>query len=269
MYFDRTQSKLHLLQVPAVCSPLILLAFYPEIGDWTVFFGRFHPVVLHLPIGILLLTTLMEVLQVASSGQWKFSTRLPLFLGAISAVAAMVLGILLMSGEKMEGALIESHFNWGIATAVGAVLALTIRCIPHYSVSKILPTLYRGTLILTCGILTWASHQGASITHGETYLTDHLPWKSEAPSSEEVEMAEGLSLSPTEKDIYQHVVAPIFQSKCYECHMTKKFKGELVMDTYEGLIQGGSTGPAIVPNNVNNSLTMERSDHGTHPFVAG
>jgi len=67
MYFDRTQSKLHLLQVPAVCSPLILLAFYPEIGDWTVFFGRFHPVVLHLPIGILLLTTLMEVLRFTGS----------------------------------------------------------------------------------------------------------------------------------------------------------------------------------------------------------
>ncbi|MEM6885052.1 MAG: c-type cytochrome domain-containing protein [Verrucomicrobiota bacterium] len=258
MYFERKQPLSQLWQVPLACSPLVLLAFYPEVGDWTTFFGRFHPVVLHLPIGILLLTTLMEVLQVLSGGQWKFSTRLPLFLGAISAVAAMVLGILLMSGEKMEGALIESHFNWGIATAVGAVLALTLRCLPQYNITAALPACYRGTLILTCGILTWASHQGASITHGETYLTDHIPWKSDAPSAEEVELASGLSLETGEKDIYQHVVVPIFQSKCYDCHMTTKFKGELVMDTYEGLIKGGSTDAAIIPNDVEYSYAMER-----------
>ncbi len=258
MYFERKQPLSNLWQVPLACSPLVLLAFYPEVGNWTTFFGRFHPVVLHLPIGILLLTTLMEVLQVLNGGQWKFSTRLPLFLGAISAVAAMVLGILLMSGEKMEGALIDSHFNWGIATAVGAVLALTLRCLPQYNLSAAVPACYRGTLILTCLILTWASHQGASITHGETYLTDHLPWKSDTPSATDMELANGLTLETDEKDIYQQVVVPIFQSKCYDCHMTTKFKGELVMDTYEGLIQGGSTGPSIVPNNIEDSLVMER-----------
>jgi len=259
MSLIKADSRWHLLSVPLACSPLVLLALYPSVGEWTVFFGRFHPVFLHLPIGILLLTALLECMQIVSFGHLKFSTRTPLFFGTIGAVVAMALGVLLMSGEAMEGALVESHLIWGIATAVAAVLALLIRSLPAFSHKKALPWLYRGVLAITCSIMGWASHQGASITHGETYLTAHIPWLEDAGLSDaEQELAEGIRSPLEERDVYQHLIAPIFDGKCYECHQTRSFKGKLVMDTTQGLLAGGETGPAIVPGSIEDSLALAR-----------
>ncbi|MEM1109951.1 MAG: c-type cytochrome domain-containing protein [Planctomycetota bacterium] len=253
------QSRLYLLLIPLACSPLGLLGFYSGAGDWTVFLGRFHPVVLHMPIGILLLTALMESLNTVSRGKVRLSIMLPLLLGTTSAVAAMSLGVLLMRGESMEGDLVRAHLIWGIATAVIAVLALTLRCLPNYPTPKTWTRpAYLVALLGGCVVMTWASHIGASITHGPTYLTEHIPWKDDAPSEEETQLAKALTMPTDERLIYEHVIVPIFSSKCYECHQTQRFKGRLVMDTYEGLIEGGATGPSIVPGNVAQSLAITR-----------
>ncbi|MEM9419470.1 MAG: c-type cytochrome domain-containing protein [Planctomycetota bacterium] len=252
------QSWLYLLLIPVALSPLGLLVLYPSVEPWTVFVGRFHPVVLHMPIGILMLTGLMETLNRISFGKLRLTTFLPIFLGASSAVAAMTLGVLLMSGEGMEGDLVRGHLIWGIATTVLAVAALTVRCLPKYTVGKACSRTYFVILILACLVMTWASHLGASITHGETYLTDHLPWKSDAPSEEDLAMAQGLSLPTEEQLIYEHVVVPIFSSKCYECHQSRSFKGKLVMDSYDALLKGGASGPSLIPGDVESSLIISR-----------
>ncbi|MBB6431347.1 c-type cytochrome domain-containing protein [Algisphaera agarilytica] len=252
------QSRWYLLLIPVACSPLGLLALYPSVEPWTVFVGRFHPVVLHMPIGILMLTGLMETLNRLSFGRLKLTTFLPIFLGASSAVAAMTLGILLMSGEAMEGDLVRGHLIWGIATTVIAVAALAVRCLPKFKVGKAYSRSYFALLMMACLVMTWASHLGASITHGETYLTDHLPWKSDAPSEADLAMAQGLSLPADEQLIYEHVVVPIFSSKCYECHQSRSFKGKLVMDSFDAMIKGGASGPSLIPGDVENSLIISR-----------
>ncbi|MEO0794242.1 MAG: c-type cytochrome domain-containing protein [Verrucomicrobiota bacterium] len=241
-------------------SPLVLLASHLiSLENLVTFFGRFHPVVLHLPIGIILLTALMETLNLVSRGKLDFKTRLPVFLGALSAVAAMTLGILLMQGEDMQGALVESHLRWGIATAVAAVIMLFLRFLPGYDTQQSIRAAFYATLFATCGVLTWASHQGASITHGESYLTDYAPWiDHDAVSEEDQALAQGLALPLDQRNAYVHLVEPIFAQKCYECHMAKSFKGNLVMDSYEGLIDGGSTGPSLVPGSIEESLLIAR-----------
>ncbi|MGJ8641656.1 MAG: c-type cytochrome domain-containing protein [Opitutaceae bacterium] len=245
-----------------LCSLSPLLAFTSHLSgieNLTTFFGRFHPVALHLPIGIILLVALMETLRLVSLGRLKFTTELPVFLGAFSAVAAMTLGVLLMQGEAMKGDLVISHLRWGIATAVAANVILILRFVPQFNQSKRVRGAYYGAIYVTCGILTWASHQGASITHGETYLTAYAPWiDQDVVSAEDVALLEGLSKSLEERDSYQHLIAPIFEQKCYECHRSSSFKGNLVMDTYAGLIQGGDVGPALVPSDLESSLMIQR-----------
>ncbi|MEM0913272.1 MAG: c-type cytochrome domain-containing protein [Planctomycetota bacterium] len=252
------QSRFFLLLIPLACSPLALLVLYPSVGDWTVFFGRFHPVVLHMPIGILMLTAFMEGLNTLSRGRLRLTTFLPLFLGTMSAVAAMTLGVLLMSGEGMEGDLVQAHFLWGVITAALAVVALAIRCLPRFPASPARHSAYLVTLFTGCLVMTWASHLGASITHGETYLTDYIPWRSDEVSDEDAALALALTMPADERMIYEHAVVPIFVNKCYDCHQTRSFKGRLVMDTYEGLLEGGATGPAIVPGDLEASLAIAR-----------
>lgn len=255
----KSDSRWHLLAVPVACLPLFLLLLYPPVGNWTLFLGRFHIVILHLPIGILLLTALMELLHLVSFGRVQFASRIPVFCGALSAVLAMALGILLMSGASMEGALVESHFNWGIATAFAAVLALLIRSLPGFERAALVRASYRCVLFSACLIMIWASHKGASITHGENYLTDYMPWfDDEGPSEDDEALAAGLNLPMEEREVYGHLIAPIFQGKCYDCHQTRSFKGGLVMDTPEGLLAGGETGLAVVPGDLTRSLAITR-----------
>jgi hypothetical protein len=48
---------------------------------------------------------------------------------------------------------------------------------------------------------------------------------------------------------FESKIRPVFVSKCYSCHSSKvpSPKGELTLDTKDGLRKGGATGVAIVP----------------------
>ena len=251
--------KVALISLSAL-SPLVFFASHlSNVENITPFLGRFHPVVLHLPIGVILLVAFMETIRLFSLGRIELATRLPVFLGAASAVAAMVLGVLLMQGESMQGALVISHLRWGIATAVAANLMLLLRFWPSFDTVKSIRGVYYSTVYATCGILTWASHQGASITHGENYLTAYAPWVDHSVvSAGELGLVKALSLPVEERNAYEHLIAPIFEQKCYDCHKTSSFKGNLVMDSYQGLLKGGDTGPSLVPGDLNASLMIER-----------
>ena len=46
---------------------------------------------------------------------------------------------------------------------------------------------------------------------------------------------------------YQQQVAPILTKYCAGCHNPDEAAGELLLDTFEGLMQGGESGPAVTP----------------------
>ncbi len=69
-----------------------------------------------------------------------------------------------------------------------------------------------------------------------------------------VSLASGASLlaaEPTAEQIefFENKIRPVFAENCYSCHSEKaeKIKGDLRLDTREGLLKGGTDGPVIVP----------------------
>ena len=54
-------------------------------------------------------------------------------------------------------------------------------------------------------------------------------------------------------------VRPVFVNECYKCHSrdADKIKGGLMLDTREGVLHGGDTGPAIVPGKPAESLLIK------------
>ncbi|GAB5562213.1 MAG: ribonuclease inhibitor [Synoicihabitans sp.] len=252
-------SMFKLALVPIAAAPaLLLLSDLRDIERMDTFLGRFHPVVLHLPIGILLLVVLLEMARATGRKSWQFPTTFPLFLGTFSAVTAMTCGILLMEGEAMEGALVVSHFRWGIATAAVSLICLALHLMPQFETSRKLKNAYRAGLVAMIGVMGYASHQGASITHGEAYLTEYFPWRSEVDHDAAVAQVSLLQQPHTSREIFDHLIAPVLASKCYDCHRTRSFKGGLIMDTYTGLIEGGESGPSIVPYAAADSLSIKR-----------
>jgi mono/diheme cytochrome c family protein len=59
-------------------------------------------------------------------------------------------------------------------------------------------------------------------------------------------------------DFFESKIRPILVENCYECHSEAKGKhrGGLQLDSKEGLLKGGDTGPAIVANDPGKSLLM-------------
>jgi len=66
------------------------------------------------------------------------------------------------------------------------------------------------------------------------------------------------AVSARDIDFNKHV-KPVLEAACVSCHNVKKAKGELLLDTKDGLMTGGENGPSVVPGNVEKSLLYELS----------
>jgi mono/diheme cytochrome c family protein len=57
---------------------------------------------------------------------------------------------------------------------------------------------------------------------------------------------------------FESKIRPILVEHCYECHSAdKKQKGDLLLDTKEGTLKGGDTGPALVAGDPAKSLLIQ------------
>ncbi|MBB5353332.1 putative membrane protein/mono/diheme cytochrome c family protein [Haloferula luteola] len=257
----------------SVMSGLGALLWVPIFGEgwpvpeWFRFFGRLHPVVLHLPIGMLTLVVLMELGRIFRRS--SASTLWPMFFTAISAVVAAVFGYLLWQSqpEDYSGELLESHLRLGLVFAGLTVLTVVVKSWVEAAGGRGAPC-YWVLLLASGGAMTVASHDGGSITHGKTFLTDEAPeplksWMTPPPKATEIPVwsAEEQPHPPKEaqsvvdvKVSYLKHVQPIFDAKCVSCHGPDKAKGKLRMDSYEWLVKGGKEGPAFEPGDEDSNL---------------
>jgi hypothetical protein len=67
----------------------------------------------------------------------------------------------------------------------------------------------------------------------------------------------------TKPDFFEMRVRPILAQNCFACH-TKSALGGLRLDSREGLLKGGKSGPAVVPGKAANSLLIAAIER-THP----
>src|SRR5438876_11007659 len=60
-------------------------------------------------------------------------------------------------------------------------------------------------------------------------------------------------------EFFEKKIRPIFVEHCYQCHSkdAEKVKGGLLLDTREGLLKGGDTGPALVAGDPEKSLLIK------------
>jgi hypothetical protein len=64
-------------------------------------------------------------------------------------------------------------------------------------------------------------------------------------------------------DFFERKIRPVLADRCYSCHSHKaeKLKGNLYVDTREGLLKGGDLGPAVVPGHPEKSLLLQAIRH--------
>jgi hypothetical protein len=65
-----------------------------------------------------------------------------------------------------------------------------------------------------------------------------------------------------ETDFFEATIRPVLAVHCYECHNSRdNAEGELALDYRDGLLQGGISGPAIVPGKPAESLLLKVMRH--------
>ncbi len=133
------------------------------------FIGHLHPVLVHLPIGILLLACLF----IWQSRKDKYENLQPvintiLFWGMISAIFSCITGYLLSQSGEYDSELGSWHQWMGISVAAISTLI-------YFSRKK--PSLARWQWLLGAVLLFLlfvTGHLGGSLTHGSDYLTRPL-----------------------------------------------------------------------------------------------
>jgi hypothetical protein len=99
-------------------------------------------------------------------------------------------------------------------------------------------------------------HLGGSLTHGSDYFTKPLAdiFSSDSASYGSIKPIANVQ----EAIVYNDVVQPILQTKCYSCHGPNKQKGGLRMDDSTRLMKGGKDGVIIKPGKGDASEMMKR-----------
>jgi mono/diheme cytochrome c family protein len=177
----------------------------------------------------------------------------------ISAVVAALAGFLLYHGSGDDYAgnpLAERHLWAGMAFAVAAIATWIASLWTDAMGAN--PVWYRLMLFATFGIMAFAGHDGASMTHGRDYLTQYAPtWLHGMLGDEKKSLVQEV-VKLADPVVYTEIIAPIFERRCVACHNAEKSKGKYRMDTYELLLAGGKEGPGMRLGSAAESLLIQR-----------
>ncbi|WP_020528107.1 c-type cytochrome domain-containing protein [Flexithrix dorotheae] len=231
-------------------------------SDFVIFFGRFHPLVVHMPIGFLILAFLMEM---ASRWQEKYkslrdATGFALLLGGISAVVSAIVGFMLSQGGGYDDSTLFWHKWLGIFVAVFAFVAYFAKIKSENGDQQLMKQLYTFSLFAVMGIMTFAGHLGGNLTHGSTYLTQYTPepFRSivgmEPRKGKERKKITNLDSAL----VFEDIIQPMMEARCVSCHNPDKQKGELLLTSVEAFKAGGENGPIIEAGNAHGSEIYKR-----------
>ena len=219
----------------AEISPIVTHPFFQ-------FLGRFHPLIVHLPIGFLIIAYIMEMVghfDLKKNRHFKHAVPFILVAGFICSVLAAITGFLLSRGGGYELEAVSSHQWAGISTALLTLITFIFRQKKTY-----LP-LFTITVIS----VFVSGHLGGELTHGKGFITQGLVKKGNK-SEEKIYMAE--------MAVYPDVISPILEANCQSCHNEAKANNQLNLQNYDTILKGGICGLVVEAGNASTSEIIRR-----------
>jgi uncharacterized membrane protein len=239
-----------------MCSFVINSSFEFRHSDFMphplLFFGRFHPLLVHLPIGFLTLLAAVELAHRFHRFKHVGQARgIILAMTVAASIVTIACGLMLSSGGGYDRSLLFWHKWTGITLGVFIIATAVCFFLGRHK-------LYTGFLIATFAVMVPASHFGGSMTHGKSYLTAYAPVWLGGPSPVTTVTPAKKITDPSKAILFAAVVQPIFQQNCLACHNGDKTSGQLRLDSYSAILDGGQSGPAVVPADSDDSLIIKR-----------
>ncbi len=160
-----------------ILFPPLFEPFKGEVKPNTLFLGRFHPVMVHLPVGGLIVLVVMELAILFGRMEEKLgpAALLVLFLGSAGSVVAVLFGIMLSREGGYSGGSFTLHQGIGVAATAGVLLALVMRIMAMGSGHRGMMDAYRIVFFGSFGLIGLGAHFGGNMVHGNKYLTEYAP----------------------------------------------------------------------------------------------
>ncbi|GGF40911.1 chitobiase/beta-hexosaminidase C-terminal domain-containing protein [Echinicola rosea] len=201
--------------------------------------GRSHPLVLHFPIVLMLVAlAFMLVPGIMPEAYQRKITKWALLFAVFFAGIAVLSGWVLSQEEGYEGDNLTLHKWLGVAVYFLGILM--------YFTMDQWPKTVKPIGLIMLFLLIGAGHLGADLTHGSDFLM--APLRTE----------EAAQVSLEDAEVFQHLVKPILEQKCVNCHQASKSKGELRLDEVAFIRKGGESGTLFDSTNWEKSLLVHR-----------
>jgi uncharacterized membrane protein len=253
--------------------------------NWTKFFGHFHPLLVHLPIGFLVLLGALEVAGRFKKFQHITAARgFILVMLSIAAVFTITCGWLLASGGGYGHRVLFWH-RW-LGTSVGV---LSIALLVLWVYQRKASIAYYSTLTSALIVMAIAAHFGGTLTFGSRYLSKYAPpilkpllgdatkyhafptsngnsavsaIAGDANNTEINRGATRIHITPivnlqNEGSFYNRYIQTIFTDNCTRCHGRNRQKAHLRLDSYGWLRHGSRGKPVVIPYNAGRSVLYE------------
>lgn len=200
--------------------------------------GRLHPVVLHVPIGVLVFTLVVFMFRSQfKRKQFQRLLLLCLLIAALSASFTALFGFFLSLGGDYGAEQVLLHKRSGVALSL-----LTFILLVWFTFQPRNKSMIQGFSLLIFLVLIVAGHSGATLTHGENYVLGP------AGGSDEIN---------PEASFYETALMPVLERKCFSCHNESKAKGKLIMTSVDKFKQGGENGMPWVAGNPDSSRLIQ------------
>lgn len=251
----RIAASLFVLIISSLFNP-VLAQENESSGFWLwTFLGRLHPMIVHFPIGLLIIAFVLELIaSKKKSTKYLPAIKILVAAGALSSILSAAFGFMLANAGDYSGDLLTYHQWTGIITTILALLT-------WFAYAKFSVPMQKLLLGITVIAVILVGHFGASLTHGENFLTEVLPGQTP-------EQAEGKSvfvltknsgdLSEADQLELNLQVRTIIAHNCTSCHGEAKSKGDLRLNSKEAVFKGGKNGKIFVPGDPQNSEMLRR-----------
>jgi uncharacterized membrane protein len=234
--------------------------------DFIYFLGRFHVVVLHIPLGVIVALFALE--WAARKEKYQYLAAASPFLwgaAAISALITVLFGYMHFAEGGFDGPSADQH------RLFGTVLAVLITAVAFLRISKFAPN-YAPLFFPASGVLLLLSaitgHYGGNLTHGSSYLVEYGPQPLRSLAGLGPRRPKVTNLA--EADPFLDVVGPMFNARCTSCHNDDQRQGELNLATHAAVMRGGETGTVVSPGRPEVSellrrITLPKNDEAFMP----
>ncbi|MCF7569229.1 hypothetical protein L3X37_12770 [Sabulilitoribacter arenilitoris] len=208
------------------------------------FLGRFHPLIVHLPIGFLFMAGLLQLFSIKNK---KFDINpaiaFTLLWGTIASIGSVAIGWLL----SLQGDYNPNTLFWHKWLGVFVTILSFFGWLLKTNRFKLNKKVFSWTLIFILVLISVSGHLGGSLTHGDSYLTHYAPnfIKLISGTKSQDKTINFKTIPEDSISVFQDIIQPILNDKCVSCHNSNKKEGGLLLTNYKELIDGSKNGLVI------------------------